>query len=111
MLIRQKKVDPPSEDVRWRIVQATMRRNGYERHALIETLHTVQESFGFLDDASLAYVAAITAGAAQPGLWRFYFLPFIQLETGGETHLRHVHRHGVLYQGHLGDAGAHREGI
>ncbi len=58
MLIRQKKVDPPSEDVRWRIVQATMRRNGYERHALIETLHTVQESFGFLDDDSLAYVAA-----------------------------------------------------
>ena len=50
-------VDPPSEDKRWRIVNATMRRHGYESHALIETLHTVQEAFGFLDDTALRYVA------------------------------------------------------
>lgn len=50
-------LEPPSDDKRWRIVQATMRRNGFERQALIETLHTVQESFGFLDEASLRYVA------------------------------------------------------
>jgi bidirectional [NiFe] hydrogenase diaphorase subunit len=48
---------PPSDDKRWRIVQATMRRNGFERHALIETLHTVQESFGYLDEPSLRFVA------------------------------------------------------
>ena len=50
-------LEPPSDDKRWRIVQATMRRHGYTRDALIETLHTVQESFGYLDKASLDYVA------------------------------------------------------
>jgi bidirectional [NiFe] hydrogenase diaphorase subunit len=48
----------PSEDKRWRIVNGTMRRHGFARHALIETLHTVQQSFGFLDDESLKFVAA-----------------------------------------------------
>ena len=47
----------PSDDKRWKLVSATMRRHGYERHALIETLHTVQQSFGFLDDGSLKFVA------------------------------------------------------
>lgn len=57
MSVKQKTIAPPSDDKRWRIVQAAMRRNGFERHALIETLHTVQESFGFLDEESLRYVA------------------------------------------------------
>jgi bidirectional [NiFe] hydrogenase diaphorase subunit len=35
-----------------------MRRHGYARDALIETLHTVQQSFGFLDRESLKFVAA-----------------------------------------------------
>src|SRR5215470_1052304 len=48
----------PSDDRRWRIVDATMRRHGHQAHALIETLHTVQESFGYLDTAALHYVAA-----------------------------------------------------
>ncbi len=56
-MLRAPKVAPPSDDKRWRIVQGTMRRNGYSRHGLIETLHTVQESFGFLDNDSLHYVA------------------------------------------------------
>jgi len=34
-----------------------MRRLGNESHALIEALHTVQESFGFLDTDSLRYVS------------------------------------------------------
>jgi bidirectional [NiFe] hydrogenase diaphorase subunit len=34
-----------------------MRRSGDDAHALIETLHSVQESFGYLDDESLRYVA------------------------------------------------------
>jgi bidirectional [NiFe] hydrogenase diaphorase subunit len=58
MSINTKNMAPPTDDKRWRIVQATMRRNGFERHALIETLHTVQESFGFLDEESLRYVAS-----------------------------------------------------
>src|ERR1035441_9251685 len=47
----------PSNDKRWRIVSGTMRRHGFARDALIETLHTVQEYFGYLDKASLKFVA------------------------------------------------------
>jgi len=52
------KIPPPSADKRWRLVGATMRRHGYTPDALIETLHTVQESFGYLDEESLRYAAA-----------------------------------------------------
>lgn len=51
------KVEMPSDDKRWRIVDGTARRNGLNRHALIETLHTVQEAFGFIDDDALRFVA------------------------------------------------------
>ena len=47
----------PSDDKRWKIVEATARRHGREPHALIETLHTVQECFGYLDDVALKFVA------------------------------------------------------
>ena len=47
----------PSDDKRWKIVNGTMRKNGFARHALIETLHTVQSSFGYLDDAAIRFVA------------------------------------------------------
>lgn len=57
MLANPKQIEPPTDDKRWRFVQATMRRNGFRRSALIETLHTVQESFGFLDEEALHYVA------------------------------------------------------
>lgn len=57
MIAHMPQVDAPSDDKRWKIVQATMRRNGYARNALIETLHTVQQSFGYLDEPSLRYVA------------------------------------------------------
>src|SRR3954469_1621549 len=48
----------PGTDKRWRIVEATVRRHGAEGHALIETLHTVQECFGYIDETALKYVAA-----------------------------------------------------
>jgi bidirectional [NiFe] hydrogenase diaphorase subunit len=48
---------PPSEDKRWKLVQATMRRHGFQPNALIETLHTVQETFGYLEKNSLRFVA------------------------------------------------------
>jgi bidirectional [NiFe] hydrogenase diaphorase subunit len=47
----------PSDDKRWKIVNGTMRKNGFARHALIETLHTVQSSFGYLDDDAIRFVA------------------------------------------------------
>ena len=49
----------PSDDKRWKIVDATMRRHGSQSHALIEVLHQVQEAFGFLDADSLKYVATM----------------------------------------------------
>ena len=58
MTLLQPKPPLPSSDSRWKIINATMRRNGYAGHALIETLHAVQDAFGFLDETSLRFVAA-----------------------------------------------------
>ncbi|AFM23083.1 bidirectional hydrogenase complex protein HoxE [Desulfomonile tiedjei] len=46
-----------AQDSRWRFVNRTMRVHGHAPHALIETLHAVQEHFGFLDLEALKYVA------------------------------------------------------
>jgi bidirectional [NiFe] hydrogenase diaphorase subunit len=48
---------PPSDDKRWRIVDAAMRRQGHQLYGLIEALHSVQTVFGFLDEPALRYVA------------------------------------------------------
>ena len=78
------KPTPPTDDKRWKVVQATMRRNGNRHDALIETLHTVQESFGFLDDDSLRYVAA----ALRVPLSRVYgvatFYHFFRMKPAGK---------------------------
>ena len=58
MIAYLKKLEPPSSDKRWKIIAATMRKLGNERHALIEALHSLQQSFGYLDRAGLTYVAA-----------------------------------------------------
>src|ERR1019366_7020774 len=52
-----RKPSPPTTDNRWKLVDAAMRKLGYQPHALIETLHAVQESFGYLDEAALKWVA------------------------------------------------------
>lgn len=78
------KVPLPSDDRRWRLVRATMRRHGYAQSALIETLHTVQESFGYLDDTALRYVSE----ALHVPLSRVYgvatFYHFFLLKPAGE---------------------------
>ena len=51
------KPEPPSDDRRWKLIDSTMRRHGNRRDALIETLHTVQDSFGYLEEEALDYVA------------------------------------------------------
>jgi bidirectional [NiFe] hydrogenase diaphorase subunit len=48
---------PPSDDRRWKVVDARMRRLGYRPDALIEALHSAQDSFGYLDRDALEYVA------------------------------------------------------
>lgn len=49
--------DKPKKDKRRKLVDVTMRRHGYSSYALIETLHTVQEAYGYLDEENLKYVA------------------------------------------------------
>jgi bidirectional [NiFe] hydrogenase diaphorase subunit len=46
-----------TEEKRRRMIIATMRKNGYAPDALIETLHTVQSAFGYLDETALRFVA------------------------------------------------------
>jgi bidirectional [NiFe] hydrogenase diaphorase subunit len=48
---------PPNADKRWKLVEATMRRMGNNPRGLIESLHTVQEVFGYLDVEALRFVA------------------------------------------------------
>lgn len=57
MILAPEKIPPPSDDKRWCLISTTMRRLGYKPHALIETLHAVQESFGYVDEEALKYVA------------------------------------------------------
>jgi bidirectional [NiFe] hydrogenase diaphorase subunit len=84
MQTRSLKTSAPSEDKRWRLVNATIRRNGNEPDALIEALHTVQEAFGYLDEISLRYVAS----SLKVPLSRVYgvatFYNFFTLKPQGE---------------------------
>ncbi len=72
------------EDRRWRLVNRTMRVHGNAPDALIETLHAVQEHFGFLDMDSLKYVA----NALRVPLSRVYgvatFYHYFTLKPPGE---------------------------
>jgi bidirectional [NiFe] hydrogenase diaphorase subunit len=54
----QAELAAPKDDKRWRIVEARIRRAGAQPDALIEVLHTVQETFGYLDTEALAFVSA-----------------------------------------------------
>ncbi len=49
--------EPPSDDNRWKLLQGKMRKLGIGRSSLIETLHNVQNIFGFLDEEALRFVA------------------------------------------------------
>ncbi len=46
-----------AEDRQWRMVNRTIRLNGQSPSALIETLHAVQDSFGFIDSEAMEYVS------------------------------------------------------
>ena len=51
------KNDHPSGDNRFKVIDRTLKRSLYQQDALIEVLHTAQETFGFLSDDLLIYVA------------------------------------------------------
>jgi bidirectional [NiFe] hydrogenase diaphorase subunit len=83
MPLPPKKPLPPSDDKRWRIVDATMRRHGYAPDALIETLHTVQECFGFLEKDALKYVAESLHVALSRVFGAATFYHFFTLKPSG----------------------------
>ena len=45
------------QDTRYKQIDKTMRKLGYERSALIEALHTAQEVFGYLEADVLKFIA------------------------------------------------------
>jgi bidirectional [NiFe] hydrogenase diaphorase subunit len=74
----------PSDDKRWKIVEATARRHGREAHALIETLHTVQECFGYLDDTALRFVAGLLRAPLSRVYGAATFYHFFTLKPKGK---------------------------
>lgn len=74
----------PSSDKRWKIVDATMRRVGQNSKGLIETLHTVQEAFGYLDETSLRYVSASLRVPVSRAYGVATFYHFFTLKPAGE---------------------------
>ncbi|HUG48526.1 MAG TPA: NAD(P)H-dependent oxidoreductase subunit E [Candidatus Limnocylindria bacterium] len=47
----------PTTDARWELVDARMRQLGNRPDALIEALHTVQETFGYIDRRALERIS------------------------------------------------------
>src|SRR6201993_583818 len=74
----------PSLDKRWRLVDATMRRLGNQSRGLIETLHTVQETFGYLDEEALRYVAVSLRVPLSRAYGVATFYHFFTLKPAGE---------------------------
>ena len=56
-MIIQPKPQVPN-DPRYKALDRAMKKLGYARSSLIESLHAAQEAFGFLDDEPMKFVAA-----------------------------------------------------
>jgi bidirectional [NiFe] hydrogenase diaphorase subunit len=79
-----KPTPPNATDKRWKLVDATMRRLGHHPRALIESLHTVQETFGYLDEEALRYVAASLRVPLSKAYGVATFYHFFTLKPAGE---------------------------
>jgi bidirectional [NiFe] hydrogenase diaphorase subunit len=75
---------PPSDDKRWKIVETRMRRLGDKPDALIEALHSAQQTFGFLDDPTLRYVGGTLSVPLSKVLGVATFYSFFTLKPKGE---------------------------
>lgn len=76
--------DHASGDARFKLIDRTLKRYRYQQDALIEVLHTAQESFGFLEEDLLIYVAH---QLKLPLSWVFgvaTFYHFFSLEPQGD---------------------------
>ena len=84
MVVKSLRANPPTDDKRWLIVNATMRKHGYQPHALIETLHTVQETFGFIDDPALRFVTTSLDVALSHAMGVATFYHFFSMKPPGK---------------------------
>lgn len=75
---------PPTADKRWKLVEATMRRMGNNPRGLIESLHTVQEVFGYLDLDALRFVARSLRVPLSRAYGVATFYHFFSLKPPGE---------------------------
>src|SRR3569832_1253270 len=75
---------PPNQDKRWKLVDATIRRQGQQARGLIETLHTVQEAFGYLDEQALRYVAMSLRVPLSRAFGVATFYHFFSLKPAGQ---------------------------
>jgi bidirectional [NiFe] hydrogenase diaphorase subunit len=75
---------PPTPDKRWKLVEATMRRMGNNPRGLIESLHTVQEVFGYLDPPALRFVATSLRVPLSRAYGVATFYHFFSLKPPGE---------------------------
>jgi bidirectional [NiFe] hydrogenase diaphorase subunit len=74
----------PTDDKRWKIVETRMRRLGDKPDALIEALHSAQETFGFLDEPTLRYVGGSLGVPLSKVLGVATFYSFFTLKPKGE---------------------------
>jgi bidirectional [NiFe] hydrogenase diaphorase subunit len=74
----------PSEDQRWGIVEARMRRLGNRPEALIEAMHAVQEAFGYIDHDALKYVSESLAVPPSTVFGVATFYHYFKLSPPGE---------------------------
>ena len=102
--------EPPSGDKRFKLLEVTMKRHQYRQDALIEVLHAAQELFGYLEARISPLRRASPEAAAQPGLRRRHLLPLLHPQAARATHLRRLHRHGLLRQGGGQTAGCRQPG-
>ena len=89
----------PSDDKRWKIVNGTMRKNGFARHALIETLHTVQSSFGYLDDDAIRFVARSLRVPLSQAYGVVTFYHYFSLKPPGKHTSNCLRGNRMLHQG------------
>ena len=76
--------DHRTDDRRWNAVDRTMQRHDYRPEALIETLHTAQERYGFLDPQTLSRIADRLGVAPSKVLGVATFYNHFRMQPAGE---------------------------
>jgi len=74
----------PADDKRQRVLDAALKRNGFKQDALIQVLHSAQNTFGFLTPELLWYVAAQLKLPPSRVYGVATFYNFFSLEPPGE---------------------------